>query len=315
MAQSLQLREQAERCRRLARGATDSSLQNRLLRLADEYAARAAALQGREIPIRDAGSENTGGKAMPERDRRTNRLLSLLSDNDYERLRPHLSQVVFDYRKSLYEASRPIEHVYFPIDGVASLVITTAEGASAEVGTIGNEGIVGLPVCLGDRAAPSSVYVQVPGTALSLDARFFHGELERSPTLNLIMLRYAHAFFNQVAQSAACTHLHRVEQRCCRWLLMTRDRMPSGDFLLTHEFLGMMLGVRRTTVTDVMGSLQKAGLIRYRRGHVTILDHEALQQRACECYDISRLEFDRLLGDTAVAPRTDKKHRLISQVG
>jgi DNA-binding transcriptional regulator YhcF (GntR family) len=106
-----------------------------------------------------------------------------------------------------------------------------------------------------------------------------------------------------------------VEQRCCRWLLMTRDRMPSGDFLLTHEFLGMMLGVRRTTVTDVMGSLQKAGLIRYRRGHVTILDHEALQQRACECYDISRLEFDRLLGDTAVAPRTDKKHRLISQVG
>ena len=252
---------------------------------------------------------------MLHRDQRTNRLLSLLSDHDYERLRPHLSQVVFDCRKSLYEASRPIEHVYFPVDGVASLVITTADGASAEVGTIGNEGIVGLPVCLGDRAAPSSVYVQVPGTALRLDARIFRGEFERNPTLHLIMLRYAHAFFNQVAQSAACTHLHRVEQRCCRWLLMTRDRMPSGDFLLTHEFLGMMLGVRRTTVTDVMGSLQKSGLIRYRRGHVTILDHEALQQRACECYDISRLEFDRLLGDTAVVPRTDKKHRLISEVG
>jgi CRP-like cAMP-binding protein len=252
---------------------------------------------------------------MPKRDQRTNRLLSLLSDDDYERLRPHLSPVVFDYRKSLYEASRPIEQVYFPVDGVASLVLTTAEGASAEVGTIGSEGMVGLPVCLGDRHAPSSVYVQVPGTALGMDARLFRGELDRSPTLNLIMLRYAHAFFNQVAQSAACAHLHRVEQRCCRWLLMTRDRMPSGDFLLTQEFLGMMLGVRRTTVTDVMGALQKAGLIRYRRGHVTILDHEALQQRACECYEISKLEFDRLLGDTTVAPRTDKKHRLVSEVG
>jgi CRP-like cAMP-binding protein len=252
---------------------------------------------------------------MLTRERRTNRLLSLLSDGDYERLRPHLSNVVFDYRKSLYEASRRIEHVYFPIDGVASLVITTAEGASAEVGTIGSEGIVGLPICLGDRDAPSSVYVQVPGTALKLDAGVFRHELDHSPTLNLIMLRYAHAFFNQVAQSAACAHLHRVEQRCCRWLLMTRDRMPSPDFLLTQEFLGMMLGVRRTTVTDVMGTLQKAGLVRYRRGHVSILDHEALQQRTCECYDISKREFDRLLGDTPVAPRTDKKHRLVSEVG
>lgn len=252
---------------------------------------------------------------MPDRFRRTNRLLSLLSDRDYERLRPHLSHVVLDYKKSLYEASRPIEHVYFPIDGVASLVITTADGSSAEVGTIGSEGIVGLPVCLGNDEAPSSVYVQVPGAALQIDARVFRDELDYSATLNLIMLRYAHAFFNQVAQSAACAHLHRVEQRCCRWLLMTRDRMPSGDFLLTHEFLGMMLGVRRTTVTDVMGALQKAGLIRYRRGHVTILDHEALERRACECYEISRLEFDRLLGDTAGTPRTDKKHRLVSDVG
>ena len=252
---------------------------------------------------------------MPKRDQRTNRLLSLLSDDDYERLRPHLAPVVFDYRKSLYEASRPIGQVYFPVDGVASLVITTAEGASAEVGTIGSEGMVGLPVVLGDSDAPSSVYVQVPGTALGMDAGIFRGELKRNPTLNLIMLRYAHAFFNQVAQSAACAHLHKVEQRCCRWLLMTRDRMPSGDFLLTHEFLGMMLGVRRTTVTDVMGALQKAGLIRYRRGHVSILDHEALQQRACECYDISKVEFDRLLGDTAIAPRTDKKRRLVSEVG
>lgn len=263
----------------------------------------------------ERGANQREPQGMPNRDRRTNRLLSLLSDEDYQRLRPHLSPVVLDYRKSLYEASRPIEHVYFPIDGVASLVITTSDGHSAEVGTIGSEGLVGLPVCLGNRDAPSAVYVQVPGTALKMDARIFRGELDRSPTLNLVMLRYAHAFFNQVAQSAACAHLHRLEQRCCRWLLMTRDRMPSGDFLLTQEFLGMMLGVRRTSVTDVMGSLQKAGLVRYRRGHVSILNHEALQQRACECYDISKLEFDRLLGDTSSAPRTDKAHRSVSEVG
>src|ERR1700733_5646382 len=143
---------------------------------------------------------------MPNRDRRTNRLLSLLSDEDYERLRPSLSPVVFDYKKSLYEASRPIERVYFPVDGVASLVITTADGASAEAGTIGSEGFVGLPVCLGDSIAPPSVLVQVPGTALGMGGGLFRGELERSPTLNLTMLRYAHAFFNQVAQSAACAH-------------------------------------------------------------------------------------------------------------
>lgn len=252
---------------------------------------------------------------MSYRDKRTNRLLSLLSDDDYELLRGHLSQVPLEYKKSLYEASLPIEHVYFPINGVASLVITMADGASAEVGTIGSEGMVGLPICLGDREAPSSVYVQVPGTALRLDAGVFRKEFERSGTLHQTIVRYAHAFFNQVAQSAACAHLHQVEQRCCRWLLMTRDRMPSGEFLLTHEFLGMMLAVRRTTVTDVMGGLQKAGLIRYRRGHVTILDHEGLRQRACECYEISKREFDRLLGDTPLAPRTDKKHRLISELG
>ena len=147
---------------------------------------------------------------MPHRDRRTNRLLSLLSDHDYERLRPHLSPAVLEYRKSLYEASRPIEQVYFPVDGVASLVITTADGASAEVGTIGNEGMVGLPICLGDRASPSSVYVQVPGMGLQMDAGIFRRELDQNRSLNLVMLRYAHAFFNQVAQSAACVHLHRV---------------------------------------------------------------------------------------------------------
>ncbi|MGZ5810288.1 MAG: Crp/Fnr family transcriptional regulator [Rhizomicrobium sp.] len=252
---------------------------------------------------------------MLEHDKRTNRLLTLLNNVDYERLRPHLSSVDFEYRMMLYEASVPIEFVYFPVEGVASLVLTMENGASAEVGTIGSEGFVGIPICLGDHAAPSTVYVQVPGTALRLDARVFRAELERSPAMNLIMLRYVHAFFNQVAQSAACAHLHGLEQRCCRWLLMTRDRMPSDDFLLTQEFLGMMLGVQRPSVSLTMSKLQSAGLIRYSRGRVTILDHKGLLDRACECYEISKGEFDRLLGDAVANPRTDKKRRRVSQVG
>jgi CRP-like cAMP-binding protein len=248
-------------------------------------------------------------------DRRTNRLLTLLSDGDYERLRPHFSRVVLDYAKVLYEAFRPIEHVYFPIDGVASLVITMVDGASAEVGTVGSEGLVGLPVCFGDSMAPSTMYMQVPGAGLRMDARVFRDELARSPTLEAVMLRYAHVFFNQVAQSGACAHLHRIDARCCRWLLMTHDRMPSDDFLLTQEFLGMMLGVQRTSVNLAMSGLQKAGFIRYMRGHVTILDRKALQDHACECYAISKLEFDGLLGDTAAAPRTDKIHRRVSEIG
>ena len=252
---------------------------------------------------------------MLDPDKRTNRLLTLLSNADYERLRPYLLAVDLDYRMVLCEPLVPIEFVYFPVDGVASLVLTMANGAGAEVGTIGSEGFVGIPICLGDRTAPSSVYVQVPGTALRLDAQIFRAELERSPTITLIMLRYVHAFFNQVAQSAACAHLHGLEERCCRWLLMTRDRMPSADFLLTQEFLGMMLGVQRPSVSLTMSKLQKVGLIRYRRGHVTILDHKGLQDRACECYEISKDEFDRLLGDTVASPRTDKQRRRISQIG
>src|SRR5207248_586158 len=140
-------------------------------------------------------------------------------------------------------------------------------------------------------------------------------ELARSPTLKAMALRYVHAFFNQVAQSAACAHLHKVDQRCCRWLLMTRDRMPSDEFLLTQEFLGMMLGVRRTSVSVVMNALRTAGLIRYARGHVTILNRQALQDQACECYQISRHEFDRLLGDEAGASTCGHTHRRMSEQG
>ena len=227
----------------------------------------------------------------------TNRLLGMLSRKDYQRLRPHLRHVPLAYRQSLYRAHRRLGSVYFIETGVGSLVNTMANGQAAEVGTIGNEGVVGLPLLLGAGSAPTSVYVQVPGNGLCMSAARFSAELAKSASMRTVMLRYAHALFNQVAQSAACNHFHTLQQRCCRWLLMTRDRMQSDEFLLTQEFLAMMLGVQRTGVSAAAGALQRAGLIRYSRGIVTILDRRGLRALACECYGLSKREFDRLLGD------------------
>ena len=160
--------------------------------------------------------------------------------------------------------------------------------------------MVGLPLVLEDSTAPTSVYVQVPGAGLRMKAALFNREMARSASLRTVMLHYTHAFFNQVAQSAACNQFHSLEQRCSRWLLMTHDRMQSDEFLLTQEFLAMMLGVQRTGVSIAAGALQRAGLIRYKRGNVTIIDRRGLQRRSCECYDVSKMEFDRLLGDRAI---------------
>jgi CRP-like cAMP-binding protein len=233
-------------------------------------------------------------------DPHANRLLGLLPRRDYERLRPHLQPIPLEYRQSLYRAHKPIGFVYFIETGVGSQVNTMANGQAAEVGTIGNEGVVGLPIVLGDARAPTSVYIQVPGAGLRMKAALFAKELARSASMRAVMLRYAHAVFNQVAQSAACNQFHSLEQRCCRWLLMTHDRMQSDEFLLTQEFLAMMLGVQRTGVTAAAGALQRAGLIRYKRGNVTIIDRQGLKDRACECYGVSKTEFDRLLGDGAI---------------
>lgn len=224
-----------------------------------------------------------------------NRLLALLSAKDYGRLRPHLAHAPLSYRQSLYAANKPVEAVYFIETGVGSLVNTMSNGQAAEVGTIGNEGLVGLPIVLGDSQAPTSVYIQVPGEGLSMPAARFKAELAASATMRAVMLRYTHALFNQVAQSAACNHFHNIEQRCCRWLLMTHDRMESDEFLLTQEFLAMMLGVQRTGVTRAASALQRAGLIEYTRGSVTILDRRGLKNLSCECYAVSKKEFDRLL--------------------
>ena len=236
-------------------------------------------------------------------DPHANRLLGLLRPRDYERLRPHLQPISLGYKQSLYRARRPIRFIYFIETGVGSLVNTMVNGQAAEVGTIGNEGIVGLPLLLGDDRAPTSVYVQVPGAGLRIRAALFERELARSASMRVVMHRYVHVFFNQVAQSAACNHFHSLEQRCCRWLLMTHDRMYAEQFLLTQEFLAMMLGVQRTGVSTAAGALQRAGLIKYRRGVVTIVDRRGLERRSCECYRVSKKEFDHFLGDTNARKR------------
>ena len=229
-----------------------------------------------------------------------NRLIALLPPRDYQRLRPHLHRIPLEYKQSLYRANKPIDFIYFIETGVGSLVNTMRNGEAAEVGTIGNEGVVGLPVVFGDNKAPTNVYVQVPGAGLRMRAVLFKKELAQSGSMRTVMLHYAHAFFNQVAQSAACNHYHSLQQRCCRWLLMTHDRMQSDEFLLTQEFLAMMLGVQRTGVSAAAGALQRAGFIRYKRGNVTIIDRRGLIRRSCECYGVSKKEFDRLLGDRAL---------------
>jgi len=225
-----------------------------------------------------------------------NRLLELLGVNEFERLRPHLERVSLEYRQTLYEPNVPIEWIYFPVEGVASLVNTMRDGSEVEVGTVGNEGMVGLPVVLGDDVTPTNAYIQVPGSGLRLRSAILREAMRESVSTRTVMLHYAHAFLSQVTQIAACAHLHSVDQRCCRWLLMTHDRVQTDHFLLTQEFFAMMLGVRRTSVTNVANKLKRKKIIDYKRGHVTILDRAGLENSSCECYAAMKAEFDRLLG-------------------
>ena len=277
--------ENIKRYRRLAGESTDSVERSRIMKLPAEEESKFNSDVSRQGDAPEGRSpvnarDRESGRSMTERGRAVaasrkaadppaNRLLGLLPPKDYARLRPHLRRIPLEYRQSLYRAHKPIEFVYFIETGVGSLVNTMANGQASEVGTIGNEGVVGLPLLLGDDRAPTTVYIQVPGVGLRMKAALFKKELARSASMRTVMLHYAHAFFNQVAQSAACNQFHSIEQRCCRWMLMTHDRMQSDEFLLTQEFLAMMLGVQRTGVTAAAGALQRAGLIRYRRGNVT----------------------------------------------
>ena len=226
-----------------------------------------------------------------------NRLLGLLPSRDYRQLRPHLEQVPLKHGQSLYRADEPIEFVYFIETGLGSLVSAMTNGKSAEVGTIGNEGMVGLPLALGDDRGSSAVYVSVAGVGLRMKAARFTKEMRRSATLRAVMSRYAHAFFAEVAKLAACHRFHTIEQRYCRWLLGTADCMQAVEFPLTQEFMAKMLGVQRTGVTLTANALRSAGLIRYTRGRVSIIDRRGLERRSCECYRVIKRDFDHLLQD------------------
>ncbi len=224
-----------------------------------------------------------------------NRLLTVLPRADYDRLRPHLEKVSLPLKDVLYEANGPISHVFFPLNGVVSLVLMDG-GFSLEVGTIGNEGMVGTPVFLGAESSPSRAISQVPGEALRLETEVFQEEMKRAGPLYGLVLRYTQAMINQISQSTVCNHRHSVQKRMCRWLLMSHDRVGTDEFHLTQEFLAQMLGVRRPTVTAVAGTLQKAGLISYHRGRLTILDRKGLEAASCKCYEVVAKELDRLLG-------------------
>ncbi|HWE78258.1 MAG TPA: Crp/Fnr family transcriptional regulator [Pseudolabrys sp.] len=225
-----------------------------------------------------------------------NHLLDRLSPDDLDLLRPHLQEVRLDYLAPLCEAGHPVQHAFFPTSGVASLAKTMENGGAAEVGTTGNEGFVGLPLLLDSDHAPTGVHMQVPGHALRLPARAFLGAIERSKSLQRVLRRFVFAQYNQTCQLVACNRFHDVQQRCARWLLMAHDRMPHDDFLMTHEVLSMMLGVRRSSVTIAAGQLSEMGLIDYRRGHVTVTDRAGLEKRSCECYWSIRNEYQRLMG-------------------
>ncbi|HEV8585149.1 MAG TPA: Crp/Fnr family transcriptional regulator [Methylomirabilota bacterium] len=226
----------------------------------------------------------------------SNRLIAALPAAHRKRLLKALEPVSLTLRQPLYEAGDPIKFVYFPLSGVHSIVSTVADSGIVEVATVGNEGMVGIPVFLGGRSTPDEAFCHVPGSALRMRAPRFREQVRRSRALRAVMLRYTQAFIHQIEQHAACNRLHSVAERCASWLLMTHDRVSADEFPLTQESLAQMLGVRRATVTTAAGMLQRAGLIRYTRGRIAIVDRKKLKRASCVCYRIIRQEYRRLLG-------------------
>ena len=225
-----------------------------------------------------------------------NRLLAALPREEYDRLRPSLDEFSLALRDILHEADRPITHVVFPLSGVISLAVVMRDGLLLEVGTVGNEGLIGIPAFLGADRSPMTAICHIPGVALRMEARNFHEEMRRAGPLHTLVQRATQALLHQLAQAAACNHRHSVQQRVCRWLLMNQDRVEANELALTQEFLAQILGVRRPTLSAVAGSLQTAGLIRYHRGRMTVLDRKGLEAASCECYRAIRKEIDRVLG-------------------
>lgn len=223
-----------------------------------------------------------------------NRLLGALPPASYERLSEHLEPVEFSPKHTLWKSNEPIRSVYFPRTCVLSLLIMFEEEGPVESATVGREGMVGVALALGADSTASMAIAQVPGEALRIPAPVFRAALADDPALTALMLRYAYVQHEQASQSVACNRRHPMDQRCARWILLTHDRVASDQFSLTQQFLAFMLGVRRASVTTAAGMLQHAGLIRYSRGKVTVLDRPRLEQAACECYRIMRDKSERM---------------------
>jgi CRP-like cAMP-binding protein len=223
-----------------------------------------------------------------------NRLLARLPKSEYKRLFPLLHAVPLNVKEILYKAHSPIDYVYFPTSGIVSAMTVMEDGTAIEVATIGNEGITGLTAFVGGETSPYEMMVQASGHALRMKVNVFQQEVSNDGPLREILVRYNTAFSTQVSYSVACNGLHTIEKRCCRWLLMTQDRVGSNVLPLTHEFLSIMLGVRRASVTEVLQPLQQRGVIRSMRGKIEVLDRPRLEALACECYRSVSREFARL---------------------
>ncbi len=221
-----------------------------------------------------------------------NRVLAALPKAEINRLKPHLSLVAMEQEETLLDGKAG--HAYFVEQGIASVVVTVNNGNTVEVGIIGIDGVVGVPILLGTGTAPGRTFVQIAGSAYRIKAEVLKDEFDRPGELRNHLQRYMQAFMVQTAQTAACNRLHNIEERLARWLLSCRDRTDSDQLRLTHDFLGQMLGAPRTTVTLAAGLLHRAGLINYSRGIVTIQDRARLEETACECYRVVRDEFKRL---------------------
>jgi len=228
---------------------------------------------------------------------RSNRILAAAPREEYERLLPHLEYVELRRGDVLHGAGEHISHVYFPYSGTVSVTVQMRDGRELEVGVVGREGMIGLPLVLGTDTAPFKSFAQVSGGAMRAAAETFRREVGRGGGLFGLLLRYAQTFFVATAQTAACNRLHTVEGRLARWLLTTRDRAESDELDLTHDFLAAMLGVRRAGVTEAVGVLKSRGMIGLSRGHISILDAEGLGRASCECYGVVREEYDRLIAE------------------
>jgi CRP-like cAMP-binding protein len=223
-----------------------------------------------------------------------NHLLAALTATERERLYPHLQLVQMPLGKVLYESGDVMRHVYFPTDSIISLLYVLADGASAEISVVGNEGIIGVSLFMGGETTPSRAIVQSAGSAYRLIGQLLKEEFHRNGGMQLLLLRYTQALLTQMAQTAVCNRHHSVDQQLCRWLLLSLDRLVSNKLTMTQELIANMLGVRREGVTDAAGKLQKLGVIQYARGRITVLDRPKLEKLCCECYAVVKKETDRL---------------------